>query len=137
MPISKFQSDNLFFRCRSQKSILQSAAFTFRKLLESEKVKKEIKLGFTKIKKRDLNIFAGKKATLRVFDTPTSGGTVRLLALNYLIRDKRSYKSVSFKHSNQYYYLNLCVTNCLYRAGCKTKCPQIPIADKYLFFVEP
>ena len=44
LPISKFQSDNLFFRCRSQKSILQSAAFTFRKLLESEKVKKELVL---------------------------------------------------------------------------------------------
>lgn len=137
MPISKSQSDNSFFRYRSQKFILQSAAYFFRKLLKSAKVKKNIKFSLINIKKKYFNTFIGKRVLFKVFDTITGDGKIESSAFNYLTCTARNYRFVLFKHPNQYYYLNLCIINCLYQAGRNTTHHQIPVSDKYTFFVKP
>jgi hypothetical protein len=135
LPISKSQSDGLFFRYRSQKSILQSAECTFRKFVESENLTKPVRFNSINIKKKYFNTFAGKKAVFLVFDTLTSGSKIGLSAFNSLACTTRSHELISFKSSNQYYCLNLGVTSCLYQAGGKPTYHQIPVADRYLFLV--
>lgn len=137
MPIIRSQSDSLFLRHRSQKSVLQSAVYIFRKLLKSKKTKKNIQFSSIKVKKKHFNVFAGKKATFKVFDTTAGNSKTELLVFNCLIYTTKNRELVSLKYPNQHYYLNFGVDNHFYQMRCQAMYSQIPVASKYLFFVKP
>lgn len=133
MPISKSQSDHLFISRRSQGSILQSAAYIFRRLLQIESAIKKNQFSHIKAKKKCYSVFAGKKATCKAFDTVTSNA-VTGLPTNYLVHTVKNREFVSSKYLNQYYYLNLDIVNYFRLTSCQAVPYQIPVASKYLFF---
>ena len=136
MPISKSQSGNLFFRYRSQKSVLQSAAYVFRRFLKTDPTRKKIQFSRIKDKKKCFSIFAGKKVTCQVFDTVPSDSSIELSAFNYSAYPAKNLELASFKYPNQYYYLNLNVVNRFCQTSCRTLYNKIPVASKYLFFIK-
>ena len=136
MPISKSQSDNLFFSYRSQRSTLQSAAYIFRRLLKIKVVRKKNEFSHIKVKKKYYSVFAGKKAACTVFDTVKGNCSIELPAFNYLVQTTKNRKFVPVYYLNQYYYLNLDVVNCFCPTSCQTMYHQIPVVSKYLFFVK-
>lgn len=139
LPISESQADALSFGFRPKRSAVQAIAYVYRKLLKNKITRKRNRFTPKKVGKESYESFTGKKAKFqssKVYVGKEIKKRRRVYNYDYWIYPEKNYKSVSFKLSSQYYYLNVDIVKCFDKISHQTIYEKIPLTNKYLFFIK-